>query len=54
MKLLKYSGSPAKSKSISLAIQIIIKGITPFLSENIIKEFLPKIVSLIYDKNKKI
>ena len=52
MKLLKYSGSPAKSKSISNEIQRIILGITPFLSENIINEFLPKIVSLIYDKNK--
>ena len=32
MKLLKYSGSPAKSKSISHEILRIIKGITPFLS----------------------
>ncbi len=44
----RYLGSPAKSKSISHEIQRIILGIT----ENIINEFLPKIVSLIYDKNK--
>ena len=53
MKLLKYSGSPAKSKSISHEIQRIVKGISHFLSENIINEIFPKIVSLVYEKNKK-
>ena len=50
MKLFKSS---SKSKSISNEIQRIVKGISHFLSENIIKDFLPKIVCLIYNKNKK-
>lgn len=51
MKLFKSS---SKSKSISNEIQRIVKGISPFFSENIINEIFPKIVSLIYDKKKNI
>lgn len=50
MKL--FNSGFSQGKSISNEIQRIIKGLSPFLSENIINEILPKIASLILQSKK--